>query len=719
MDAHEDDALLPLRDQMTGKVRGFVVRSTSSHVAEAVQAAVEAKSGPWGNTSMEQRAALLHRCADVMEQELEAFALAESRDTGKPLNLARNMDVARAIANFRFFAGYLLHGAQDLRHQGGGDMFGSPVNRSGVPTLTALNYSMRKPVDGVVGLITPWNLPLYLLTWKLAPALAVGNVVVAKPSELTPSTALLLAKLLCDPRVGLPSGVFNVVQGEGGVVGKSLCMNKHVSAMSFTGGTKTGAEVAREVAPRFAKLSLEMGGKNPLIVFADVESGGEEYLNNVVDGAVRASFLNSGQVCLCPERILVERTVDGFHERFRDKFVARTMQLVVGDPTEATTDLGPLISQAQFEKVKRCIDMAKEEGGKVLTGGAYRPSSTSLELLEELSEENPMDGGYWMRPVVVDYGLTHSSRVVTEEVFGPFVTLHQFEGEDEAVRLANCTDYGLAASVWSTNLSRAHSVAARIDAGTVWVNCWLHRELHMPFGGMKHSGVSREGGANSLDFYSETSTVSVKLGDLTPPPMPGAAAQKQQQHQQPQHAPHQPQPRPWSPSYPVEPQHSPMFARRSFSSFEGNANPEGIMEGMPSPMGAYPHARRVGNLLYLSGIGPRSGRDNSVPGGTIDHPITGERQEYDVEKQTRQCIRNVELVLKAHDLTLKDCVDVHCFLVDMKRDFQTFNDVYAQHFHFPDGTPSPVRTTVQVNELPPGGRIAVELKVVAAFPEGK
>jgi enamine deaminase RidA (YjgF/YER057c/UK114 family) len=423
-----------------------------------------------------------------------------------------------------------------------------------------------------------------------------------------------------------------------------------------------------------------MGGKNALIVFADCD------LELAVEGAVRAAFLNSGQICLCPERILVQRTSDGFHERFRDAFVQKAQSLVVGDPQSATTDVGPLISRAQYDKIQAYTELAQQEGGRVLCGGP----APGLE-----------EGGNWWAPTVVA-GCAIDSRAACEEVFGPFVTIHEFENDEEAVSMANGTKYGLAASVWSENVSRAHDVASRIDAGTVWVNCWLHRQLHMPFGGVKHSGVSREGGLHSLDFYSEVSTVCMKIGNRAPPPMPGSSAQWQQQQQQ-----------------------QIGTSSRGFSTTSSTATSppsvstavqdEGFVPSAPKPMGAYPHARRVGNLLYLAGIGPRDAATDSVPGGPIEDGATGQRRDYDVAAQTRQCIANVEEVLAASNMTLNNVVDVHAFLVDMKRDFKTFNAAYAEKFA---GLPTPpTRTTVEVRELPPGGRIGVELKCVAAFPE--
>jgi len=546
-----------------------------------------------------------------------------------------------------------------VRHGGG---FGGNKGKKDA----ALNYTLRKPV-GVVGLVTPWNLPLYLLTWKLGGALAMGNSVVAKPSEFTPATATALASLF--EEAGLPAGIFNVVHGEGAVVGDALCKHPDVSALSFTGGTATGRVVAGAVSPRFAKLSLELGGKNACIIFADCD------LHLAVAGAVRACFLNSSQICLCTSRVLVEDDGNGFYERFRDRFVAATKALVIGNPTEDTTDLGPLISKAQLDKCKQMCDHAlKNEGGTLLCGG----------LMQDVPFNCSQDG-YWWQPAIVE-DVARDSPLAQEEVFGPVVTLQRFEGEADAVETANGTRYGLAASLWTEDITRAHRVGGMLDAGTVWINCWLHRQLDMPFGGTKESGVAREGGLNSLDFYSEQNTVCVKLGDRTPPPMPGFQGQQ----------------------------------RRAYSTTRGqvrflsssNAG-EDFVASAPKPMGAYPHARCVeagAELIFLAGIGPRDPATDEVPGGNITD-VNGERREYDITAQTKQCIVNVETVLKAQGLTLEDLVDCQVFLVDMKRDFHAFNAVYSEMIGVLPQPPT--RTTRSVLELPPGGRIGVELTCIA------
>ena len=648
---------MPLFDQTNGAERGRVADSSADDMIAAVNAAEAAAPG-WRDTSVSERAAVLARAAQALEAQMDDFAAAESQDTGKPLALARGVDVPRAIANLKFFADYAQHADMDAFRMGGHGGVGAAAQ-------AALNYTLRKPV-GTVGLITPWNLPLYLLTWKLAPALMMGNTAVAKPSELTPTTAAMLAQVLTD--AGLPDGVFNVVNGSGREAGRALCLDERVGAVSFTGGTATGRAVAASVAPRFAKLSLEMGGKNALIAFSDCD------FDLTVAGAVRASYLNTGQVCLCPERILVQRTSDGFEKRFKEAFVAAANELKVGSPLDAETDVGPLISAAQKQKAAEYTALAESEGGRVLCGGSGDP---------RLKNVNP--NGYWWAPTAID-GCDAGARAACEEVFGPFVTFHEFDTEEEAIALANATDYGLAASVWSEDIARAHAVAGQVDAGTVWVNCWLHRELHMPFGGVKNSGVSREGGSHSLDFYSEASTVCVKLGDRTPPPMPGAAARRARAG-------------------------AAVRGRRNFSS---SSRRDGFVSDAPKPMGAYTHSRRAGDLLFLAGIGPREPETDSVPGGPIEDEA-GARREYDIAAQSKQCFKNVEGVLAASGLTLEDVVDVQVYLVDMKRDFAAFNAEYAAVF---GALPNPpTRTTVEIPQLPPGGRIGVELKVVAQFKE--
>lgn len=464
-----DGGTLENRNPATGAVIGTLPRSRAADVDAAVAAAQAAGQGPWGRTPTIERAALLDRVADLIEARIDHFAAVESEDQGKPVSLARRVDIPRVVANFRFFAGAIRHQSEAAHHM-----------------AAALNYTVRKPV-GVCALITPWNLPLYLLSWKVAPALAMGNTVVAKPSELTPRTACLLAGVLAE--AGLPAGAFNLVHGLGPEVGAPLTAHPGVQLVSFTGGTATGAHVARAAAPLFKKLSLELGGKNATVVFADAD------LDAAVAGAARAAFANQGEICLCGSRILVER---GVHDRFVEGLVAAAEALRVGDPAAADTDVGALVSADHHDKVRGYVALAREEGGTIAAGGTVPALGGALA------------GGHFLRPTVVT-GLSPTCRTATEEIFGPVVTVHPFDTEDEAVQIANGVRYGLSASVWTADLKRAHRVSAALDVGMVWVNTWLLRDLRVPFGGVKDSGVGREGGAWSVEFYSEAQNVCVAL----------------------------------------------------------------------------------------------------------------------------------------------------------------------------------------------------------------
>jgi len=440
--------------------------SDASDVDAAVDAAREAQPA-WGALSHSERADWLDRIADALEARYEEIAALESRDTGKPISLARTVDAHRSVSNFRFFAGILRE------HEG--DVF---------EMASATNYVVNKPV-GVGALITPWNLPLYLLSWKVAPAIGMGNTVVCKPSELTPMTADLMMRVIDE--VGLPAGVVNLVHGDGAGAGAPLVAHSDVDLVSFTGGTSTGEKVAASAAPAFKKLSLELGGKNASIVFADCD------MDSTVAGVVRAGFLNQGQVCLCGSRVLVE---DSAYTEFRDRFVDAVEAMRIGDPSDESTDLGALISEDHLAKVQGYVELAEQEGGTLLTGGTpCLPSG--------------FEGGNWMAPTVIE-GLGPDSRCSTEEIFGPVVTLHPFGSEDEAVAIANNTRYGLAGSVWTSDLDKGRRVSEAIDTGMVWVNTWLHRDLRVPFGGVKDSGVGREGGKWSLGFFSEAMNVCVK-----------------------------------------------------------------------------------------------------------------------------------------------------------------------------------------------------------------
>ena len=440
--------------------------SDASDVDAAVDAARVAQPA-WGALSHSERADWLDRIADALEARYEEIAALESRDTGKPISLARTVDAHRSVSNFRFFAGILRE------HEG--DVF---------EMASATNYVVNKPV-GVGALITPWNLPLYLLSWKVAPAIGMGNTVVCKPSELTPMTADLMMRVIDE--VGLPAGVVNLIHGDGAGAGAPLVAHSDVDLVSFTGGTSTGEKVAASAAPAFKKLSLELGGKNASVVFADCD------MDSTVAGVVRAGFLNQGQVCLCGSRVLVE---DSVYVEFRDRFVDAVEAMRIGDPSDESTDLGALISEDHLAKVQGYVELAKQEGGALLTGGTpCLPSG--------------FEGGNWMAPTVIE-GLGPDSRCSTEEIFGPVVTLHPFGSEDEAVAIANNTRYGLAGSVWTSDLDKGRRVSEAIDTGMVWVNTWLHRDLRVPFGGVKDSGVGREGGKWSLGFFSEAMNVCVK-----------------------------------------------------------------------------------------------------------------------------------------------------------------------------------------------------------------
>ena len=442
--------------------------SSSEDVDAAVDAALDA-STDWAALSISERAEWLEKIADALEERAEEVAQLESLDTGKPITLARTVDAARSVANFRFFAEQ-------------GREFESEI----FEMSDATNRVLYKPV-GVAGLITPWNLPLYLLSWKVAPALLMGNTVVAKPSEMTPMTASLLAEVM--EEVELPAGVFNLVHGNGMDAGAPLTSHPDVNLISFTGGTETGREVARSASTGFKKLSLELGGKNATIIRPDVD------LAKMMSKIVRASFLNQGQVCLCGSRILIHESI---YDDFVEAFLDVVTNMVVGDPSDEETELGALISEAHRDKVLSYIDLAEEEGGSILCGGGA-----------PVGIPQAFENGFWVSPTVID-GLAPDSRCATEEIFGPVVTLHPFIDDEEAIEIANMTEYGLAGSIWTGDAEAGSAMAERIDSGMVWVNCWLHRDLRVPFGGVKNSGVGREGGRWSLGFFSEAINICVK-----------------------------------------------------------------------------------------------------------------------------------------------------------------------------------------------------------------
>lgn len=453
----------------TGKVYSQAAGSDDRDVHLAVEAAKLAFPA-WAATAAEERFTVLTRLVSLIERDLEALAHAESADNGKPVSLARAVDIPRAIANFRFYATAAMHTSNESH-----DMTGR-----------AINYTLRQPL-GVAGCISPWNLPLYLFTWKIAPAIAAGCTVVAKPSEVTPMTAYLLSKLCIE--AGLPAGVLNIVHGVGPKVGAAIVAHQDVKAISFTGGTKTGEEIARTAAPMFKKLSLELGGKNPNIIFADCD------FEQMLETTVRSSFSNQGEICLCGSRIFVERPM---YEQFKSDFVARVASLKVGDPLDADTDVGAIVSKPHFEKIMSYVDLAQKEGGTILTGG------------KRVRLDGRCADGWFIEPTVIE-GLSHDCRTNQEEIFGPVVTIMPFDTESEVLNYANSVRYGLSATVWTENLSRAHRVAAALEAGIVWVNCWLLRDLRTPFGGVKDSGLGREGGFEALKFFTEEKNVCIKV----------------------------------------------------------------------------------------------------------------------------------------------------------------------------------------------------------------
>jgi len=452
----------------TGTVYSKIPDSNDGDINAAVAAAARAFP-TWSQTPAEERSACMMRVAQVIEDKLDDFVAAECDDNGKPLWLARTVDIPRAVKNLRFFATAILHTRSDLHETDG----------------QAINYTLRRP-RGVAGLISPWNLPLYLFTWKIAPAVATGNTAVGKPSEVTPVTAHLLAEACIEAE--FPPGVLNIVHGTGATAGAPLVAHPQVPTVSFTGGTVTGREIARTAAPMFKKYSLELGGKNPNIVFADAD------FDKALNESVRAAFANQGQICLCGSRLFVERSI---YDRFVERFVAVARTMTVGDPHDLETKVGALVSKTQYEKVLSYIQLARDEGGTILCGGS-RP-----DTLPERCRN-----GYFISPTVIT-GLDHLCRVNQEEIFGPVVSIMPFDSDDSVIEMANSTPYGLSASLWTQNLTRAHHVAEQLQAGTVWINCWLLRDLRVPFGGVKQSGVGREGGDEAMRFFTEPKNVCV------------------------------------------------------------------------------------------------------------------------------------------------------------------------------------------------------------------
>ena len=456
-------------DPSRGVVYSLIPDSDERDAEKAIAAAKEAFK-TWSITPKETRSKYLLKIASLIEEQLDELAKAESLDNGKPFNLAKSVDIPRAAANFHFYGTGILHYAASAHSM----------------EDTAINYTLRQPV-GVAGCISPWNLPLYLFSWKIAPALAAGCTVVAKPSEITPMTAYLLSEICI--KAGLPKGVLNIVHGFGHKVGNAIVSSTDVPLISFTGGTKTGANIASIAAPMFKKLSLELGGKNPNIIFADCD------YDKMLSTTMLSSFANQGQICLCGSRIFVERSI---YEKFKTDFVAKTQKLIVGAPTDEKTKIGAVVSEQHMEKILSYIELAKEEGGKVLCGG------------HRVKLEGEYANGYYIAPTIIE-GLSYDCRTNQEEIFGPVVTITPFDTEDEVLMYANSTQYGLASVVWTQDITRANRIAYHLHTGIVWINCWLLRDLRTPFGGVKSSGVGREGGFQALDFFTEPKNVCVKL----------------------------------------------------------------------------------------------------------------------------------------------------------------------------------------------------------------
>ena len=451
-----------------GEIYGQIPDSINEDVETAYKAAQTAFLS-WSETSLEERSQILSKIAQLITEKLPELAAAEAKDNGKPLHVAKSIDIPRAAANFQFFANAITQFASEAHESVGHN---------------AINFTLRQPI-GVVGCISPWNLPLYLFTWKIAPAIAAGNCVVAKPSEITPMTAYLLGEILTE--AGLPKGVLNIVHGLGATTGQAIVAHPGIKAISFTGGTQTGAHIAKVAAPMFKKLSLELGGKNPAIIFADCD------YDEMLQTTVRSSFANQGQICLCGSRIFVEASM---YQKFKIDFIAAVSKLKVGNPFDTSTDIGALVSRPHLEKVKTYIDNAAQYGGNVIFGGA----SVSVDNSED---------GYYLEPTIIEVQ-DNSCILNQEEIFGPVVTIMPFNDENEVLAMANDVSYGLSATLWTNDLKRTMRVSKQIQAGIVWVNTWLLRDLRTPFGGVKNSGVGREGGFEALRFFTEPKNICIK-----------------------------------------------------------------------------------------------------------------------------------------------------------------------------------------------------------------
>jgi aminomuconate-semialdehyde/2-hydroxymuconate-6-semialdehyde dehydrogenase len=453
----------------TGEVTGQIPESNGKDVDAAVSAARSAWP-QWSITSPEERFKILNRIAELIDENADLLAEAETNDNGKPLWLSKKVDIPRASANFRFFATGILHFSTESHNM----------------EDKAVNYTLRQPI-GIVGCISPWNLPLYLFTWKIAPALAAGNCVLAKPSEVTPVTSFLLAKICKE--AGLPGGVLNIVHGTGNTTGEAIVKHVAVKAISFTGSTRAGERIASIAAPQFKKLSLELGGKNPNIIFADCN------WDKMMKTTIQSSFSNQGEICLCGSRILVEESV---YEKFKNEFIEKTKLLSVGDPLEEDSKQGAIVSKVHFDKIMRCISTAKQEGGKIICGGSA------------VRVHGRCANGFFIQPTIIE-GLDQQCETNQQEIFGPVVTIQPFKSEAEAIGHANATHYGLAATIWTQDVSKANRVASKVESGIIWINCWLLRDLRTPFGGMKNSGVGREGGWEALRFFTETKNICIEL----------------------------------------------------------------------------------------------------------------------------------------------------------------------------------------------------------------